>query len=326
MKVVENLSQVDQDKIYHWLVHGGRKHAGRDERADFERWLAEDPARRERARAIESLWQDPLFTAALQSTETPAPSRRDNKARLRLAMAACIGFICCGLFWFDLLPKDVGPTPMAEVYRTPIAQTQQRRLEDGSTLSLNADTVVQVSLSKETRDLRLVKGEAAFNVSHDPQRPFTVTSGAMAITAIGTAFNVDKRGTTTELTVFEGQVAVTTLSEPGSTLLVGAGQRLRSRGEYLEALEDVAVNDRRDWRDGHLQVEDMPLSELFIELSRYSHTPLLAADKAIGSRRVSGTFSLYATDSNIEILATLHHLRVVRREDATVFFPLGSLR
>lgn len=330
MMPFEKITQAEQDKICHWLIHGGRERASGAERAAFDSWLAARPAREQKARTLNALWQDPAFEAALQAADfsTALPTTRSKLWRLPqpvLAMAASIVAITCGLLWFKLAPGAPSSNAGTNIYQTPIAKTQQRRLNDGSTLNLNADTVVQVSYLKNARALRLVKGEAAFEVSHDPQRPFTVTSGEVAITAVGTAFNVDRRGTITELTVFEGQVKVTTLDEPNTAILVSAGQRLRSDGDDLQAVEQVDVDDHRDWRNGRLQVEDMPLAELLVELSRYSPVPLLAADRATGARRVSGSFSLYETNNNVEILATLHRLKVVRRNDATVFFPVGSL-
>jgi transmembrane sensor len=88
------------------------------------------------------------------------------------------------------------------------------RLADGSRVQLNTDSEIDVSLQKERRQIRFVKGEARFDVAHDPSRPFLVTARDGSLQAMGTVFNLRQRKDFTELTVIEGKVAVMSGAPP----------------------------------------------------------------------------------------------------------------
>ncbi|MEH3160166.1 MAG: FecR domain-containing protein [Sphingomonas taxi] len=64
------------------------------------------------------------------------------------------------------------------------------RLDDGSTVTLGAQTVLTVGFTRERRQLALERGEALFEVAHDRSRPFVVQTPFGAVTAVGTAFDV----------------------------------------------------------------------------------------------------------------------------------------
>lgn len=321
----QSLSQTEQDKIYHWLIHGGREGACDKERAGFQRWLAERPERAQKAESIQALWDHPDFYKALQLTDLSQPhGRKTNlwnaiKKHSQFAAVASILAIACGFSVFKFAINDARTSAVEHIYRTPIAQTKNNMLDDGSTLNLSANTAVSVSYSGDARELKLLQGEATFDVAKDPQRPFVVKSGNVAMTAVGTAFNVDQRDQVTELTVFEGQVKVTLLNQPEQTLLVTAGQQLQTSGSTLGNIQNINLSRYHDWRQGRIQVENMPLSELLIELNRYSNTRLIAQDPDTGSRRVSGNFSLSEIENNIKILATLHNLDVFKQGDSVIF-------
>jgi transmembrane sensor len=73
---------------------------------------------------------------------------------------------------------------------------------------LNAHSVVRATFTQHTRDLRLLEGEALFQVAHDGERPFRVRTLDATVRAVGTRFNVDARQTRTVVSVLEGKVEV----------------------------------------------------------------------------------------------------------------------
>src|SRR3546814_14429474 len=95
-----------------------------------------------------------------------------------------------GLVWFSMRPT---------AYATEIGERQLAVLEDGSQVSLDAATKVNVRMKEAGRQVELLAGRAKFDVAKDPQRPFTVAAGDKLVVAVGTSFSVE---------LIDGQVRV----------------------------------------------------------------------------------------------------------------------
>jgi transmembrane sensor len=93
-------------------------------------------------------------------------------------------------------------------YRTAVGAEREIRLADGSIAHLNTDTAIEVSLRSDRRFIRLLRGEARFDVYLNRRAPFVVQANDATLRALGTDFNVRLRPEMTEVTVIEGGVAV----------------------------------------------------------------------------------------------------------------------
>jgi hypothetical protein len=109
---------------------------------------------------------------------------------------------------------------------------------------LNTDTEVTVQLTKQWRDIRLVRGEALFEVAHDKARPFVVAANDTAVRAVGTAFAVRLEATQVDITVTEGVVEV---AEPvkASGANAGAPPMLHSETRRVSANERIVIASAR---------------------------------------------------------------------------------
>ena len=94
------------------------------------------------------------------------------------------------------------------IYVTAIGGIQERKLVDGSILKINTDSQVQVDYSDNVRKIRLLRGEAHFQVSHNANWPFEVYAGTRMVKAIGTAFSVQLSNDSVQVTVSEGRVDI----------------------------------------------------------------------------------------------------------------------
>src|SRR5258708_4169433 len=118
------------------------------------------------------------------------------------ATAASLAFLVAlvGLgAWFALF---------ANTYSTGIGEQRTVRLGDGSTIELNALSKIRTRLSRDRRDVELVRGQALFQVVKDRARPFIVASGATTVRAAGTQFDVYRKDSGTTVTVLEGEDSV----------------------------------------------------------------------------------------------------------------------
>ena len=160
-------------------------------------------------RARTSLDDDVVVSLAAKSAQRGEPQgpaapnarRRAFPARRALAAGIVLVVIIAGVAgWLNLRRGDT--------YTTDIGEQRTIRLPDDSRVDLNARSRIRVRFSKTMRTVELMDGQALFHVAKDPNRPFIVRSDAMAVRAVGTQFDVYRKGSGMVVTVVEGRVAV----------------------------------------------------------------------------------------------------------------------
>lgn len=92
------------------------------------------------------------------------------------------------------------------VLTTKMGEKLSHTMTDGSTLWLNSSSKIQVDYSDTFRRIKLLEGEAHFEVAKDSTRPFEVYADDRLVRAIGTAFSVYKRKNSIDVLVTEGTV------------------------------------------------------------------------------------------------------------------------
>lgn len=184
-----------------------------------------------------------------------------------------------------------------ELYRTKLGERRNILLADGSRIHLNTASTVEVSLRKDSRHIHLVRGEALFEVAHDPSRPFLVDAGAAKLRAVGTAFNVRIREAVVELTVTEGVVAVAENTAAvrrtdARHVAAGDGAVIRSGAVAPTALNPDLLRQRVAWQDGVIELDGETLSQAVDEFNRYRARPIIVGDPRLANLRVGGRFEV----------------------------------
>src|SRR5690606_23127337 len=99
-------------------------------------------------------------------------------------------------------------------HTTEVGEHRTFSLPDGSTITLNTNSELKVTYDKDFRNIRLLRGEAHFEVARDLDRPFLVYAGNGLVRAVGTAFTVfihDPKEV--EVTVTHGVIEVSALDD-----------------------------------------------------------------------------------------------------------------
>jgi transmembrane sensor len=255
----------------------------------FTQWLSEDDARQNAARelmqvtrALRSLtpadWAEvkgavesrpinvlPLRLPEQARLEHPARSLRPPRP-LRSVGIVIVAALVVGV----LVVAPMGAWP--KLYTADVGERVFVPLEDGSTVELNTRTRIEIHYGPHVREVRLMSGEAVFDVKHDPWRPFRVSSGSTAVQDVGTKFVV-RRGAdgTTTVTVLEGRAEVRTAGrketvEADEVATVGIhGSTARIE---LERLPQQEIDRRMSWQNGVLVFQGQTLSEAVREVNR----------------------------------------------------------
>lgn len=283
---------------------------------EFGDWIDESVAHRVSFLRLFSTWQRTHRLAALKgSSKAPIGVWRRRRAIWAGALAACFALTIVGLTVLSAPPRQ--PEPDIQTYATAIGDSREVTLADGTSVHLNSSTQLTVSLTPDDRRVMLLSGEAFFDVSPDPGRPFKVIAGNGTVEVLGTSFSVERRDDLVEVLVTEG---IVTLEGPSSAagremLRAGMAGYADSRGVIVEAVGVEAIGDRLLWREGRLRFDATPLSEVAAEFNRYNDIQLVIADETTGEIRIGGTFPLDEVEAFVRLAEHGLGLKVRRDRD-----------
>jgi transmembrane sensor len=191
-------------------------------------------------------------------------------------------------------------------YTSSIGEARRLQLEDGSIVHLGADSALDVAYETQARRVRLLYGEAFFEVKPDRHRPFLVTAGQLETVVIGTTFNVHLTPGGASVAVHDGVVKVASpaFSPPFE-------DHLRA-GDWVRMSWDKASVERGTtppqqvaaWRQGQLVVKDWPISEVVATLRRYHHGLIVLTDDNLGQSKVTGVYNLHDPLGSLRAVAS----------------------
>jgi transmembrane sensor len=323
------LSDTDRaiaEEAARWVIELEESRPG--DLATFAEWLEASPRHVEEFLLASAIWKeldgidadkriqvDQLIALATQNvrrldppatTELPAPAR---PTKWSLAVAGLAVTLVVALLLF--VPS------VSQIYATARGEQRAFKLEDGSIVSLNTQSRVEVSYSPQARTLRLVDGEALFTVEHDPVRPFRVITQDTVIQAVGTQFNVYRSKAGTTVAVVEGIVQISTRSETDSADMrliagtqaiteparVAAGEQVRllPRGEVVK--EVVAdLTHVTAWRERRLVFRGESLATIAEEFNRYNRIQIHVEGQAARDKRLTAVFAADDPHSLLQFL------------------------
>lgn len=207
-------------------------------------------------------------------------------------------------------PKQVEQT-LSDGYcvvSTPAATTTLVTLSDGTRVMLNANSTLEYPASfddAEVREVRL-KGEAHFEVTKNPHRPFVVKAGEMQTQVLGTIFNVKAyRKDAPKVTLMEGKVKVSNADtevemRPGQTATLQSDKIVVSR----------ASSSVSDWLEGDFDMDQVTLAEAMSDIGAWYNKTVVFQSQANMGKLIHFRFSRRA--SLQEIITALNEMGVAK--------------
>ncbi|XKH39232.1 FecR family protein [Azospirillum doebereinerae] len=270
------------------------------ERAAFAAWLARGPAQARAWAEVRDLLGalEAPARAAHRVASPTASLKRPHAAPVRRALrsvatAALVLLLAGGALWR-------GPTLYQNAiadHATAAGQRLTLRLPDGSTADLNTDSALAVDFRGEERRVRLLRGEAWFQVSHDPAHPFVVDAGVGAARVLGTQFSVRRDDDRVTVTVGEGLVEVAAVESGGEfrwedTVRVRPGESVETGPRGLSAPQAADPGIAFAWRHGQIVFRQQSLASVIDALNRQWPGRIVLLNEEAAERVVSGVFSL----------------------------------
>lgn len=257
-------------------------------------------------------------------------SRKISKARILAWITASVA-VAAGLFLFifrssqeisqptefsmELFSEVTSPKLVEQtlsdgycVVSTPAATTTLVTLSDGTKVMLNANSTLEYPASfddAEVREVRL-KGEAHFEVTKNPHRPFVVKAGEMQTQVLGTIFDVKAyRKDAPKVTLMEGKVKVSNADtevemRPGQTATLQADKIVVSK----------ASSSASDWLEGDFDMDQVTLAEAMSDIGAWYNKTVVFQSQANMGKLIHFRFSRRA--SLQEIITALNEMGVAK--------------
>ena len=324
----------------------------------FSAWRAEDPGNERAWQAVQGPW-------AFLGEQAASPSMirlrraalvhahdalRGNWIRARLArkplIAAAAAVFAVGavalMFWWQRRP---------DVYLTRAGEQRVVRLADGSRITLDASSEVTVRYTANARTLVLVKGQARFDVAHNPLRPFTVAADGHKVVATGTAFDVDLMGSELRVTLLDGHVvvlpqnapvrpfvptpglttapkmadvAVTGIPPDWARIALDPGEQLVMATNAPPRVMRVSVQRVTAWQRGEVVFNNERLGEVIERMDRYIPEQIVVGDARAADLRISGVYQEGDVEGLVSTLVSYLPLKAHRRADGALVLTYRS--
>jgi len=290
------------------LLRSGQATAGDWQR--YQLWRAADPRHDALCRQLETrlgVFQIPQaqgVSGQLLQQALDAPSSRRQVLQVALVGAG----VAAGATW---LAKPLG-VPLADLTADIRTGTGERRtvtLDDGSELSLNAQSAADIQFDPQRRLVRLRDGELLARVAGDRVRPFMIQTDQARLRAYGNRLLVRERAGQGQVVALNGAVEID--SQNGERLQLAAGHEVHYDRAGFGPVQ-ASSSGATAWVDGFLQVRDRPLSEV-IEALRPYHNGVLRLDPSVAGLRVSGLYRLDNPQQILDTLARTLPIHITRR-------------
>ncbi len=307
--------------------------ASPDEIIDFEKWRSYSAQNQKIFTQYQNLWertgQLSLFADIdienewevflTHVDEKPAPRTLSLRtAFIRTAAALVIGLV---------LSFSVYYLYNALAFTTIVAkEVTEVELPDGSLATLNRNSEIRFPGNfRKGRKVEL-DGEAFFEVTSDPERPFEVNSGDFGLEVLGTSFNLEayESRNIVKVVVATGRVVVFDLENPEQKDFLKAGEKIvysRETGNRLLTLnKDPNYNA---WRTLELRFEDKSLSEVVEVLRKVYGREIEIMNTKAGICRISVNFNQMPVEEVLEVITKTLNLYFEKQEDKYIIYGEG---
>lgn len=246
------------------------------------------------------------------------PEAPDRSFWTRWLMAACI-LVMLGLTgWFYRKPL------LYQSYETAFGETRAFELSDGSRVTLNANSSLQVpriGFGNYNRQVFL-QGEAYFSVTHtiDNLRFVVKTANRFDVVVLGTEFSVYARSQGAKVLLDNGKVQVRYEAQKGSgEVLLKPGDLLTLDRQRPPRVQAVNPKNYAAWRDHRFIFENTKVRELIGMLADIYGLRVEIKSERLANRTLDGSFQAKNADELLGVIAELLQIKTHRQGNTVSF-------
>ncbi|MEO5865572.1 MAG: FecR domain-containing protein [Sphingomonas sp.] len=294
--------------------------------AEFETWFMKDPLHADAYERVLKSWdrfdivgKTPVGKSRLSFFAAAPSAQRRRYAIGAMAAVMLIALVGLGAGPFGFAPNALIPA----AYASGMGQIRTLTLADGSRMTLDTNSAVEVAFTVRERRLRVVRGRARFKVARDSTRPFVVDAGGNAVTATATEFDIDLASDRLAVALLEGSLRVEgSAGSPKISKILTAGQTVSFSHDAPAGRTGVVDAAEVRWPSGMLSFENAGLADVVERTNRYAVLKVILTDDTARHLRFTGTFRPTDTDAFARMLAAMFKLTLTR--DDTGNYLLGA--
>lgn len=298
-----------------WFIRMQEAAVDAPERSQFEAWLMQSPLHQQEYLSISEAWRgldslEELQTLAQAKQADQFFKQQSRKKAIRKtvgSLATGIAMLAIGLVGYQQYHIWQSSPTLQLASQTTRAQLVTQTLDDGSRVTLNANTQIEVKYYRNQRHIALLKGEAVFEVQPDRDRPFVVETQRLKVTVLGTRFAVNKLKQLERVSVDHGKVQV--LNKQDQQGLILQNNQVAEISQHgLQARPQVNAQDYFRFISGTLVFNQASLSEIAETLSRYQPKPVTSDERS--NEKISAVVAIKDSNSFIATLPRIVNVRV----------------
>jgi ferric-dicitrate binding protein FerR (iron transport regulator) len=307
-----NCSDAEVDALMRWKDENGENLAFFEEMESV--WQITQPSDQLVDVDLHTEWDN--ITEAIYPTHKRVAMRR----RMYRAVGAIAAIALLGMMIFSQNEGDVD-----NIYQPLIVSAVQPDanelviLPDGSRVWLRSGSEISYDEEFSPRNVTL-KGEGFFEVTSDPEHPFTVKTENAFVRVLGTKFNLRETDDgDVELYVEEGRVAFGEEEKMDAQLIVTRDQVAVFRVNTLEveAIDTGGIN-RMSWKTGNLSFDDASLTDVLTDLERHYHIKFEVADENMLDCELKADFDNTTVEEVIETIEFMMSWEITLDSDVYV--------
>ena len=283
-----------------------------EENRQVGEWLAAHPDHQKKYEQMQWLWENSKSNLQHSTVDENLAWEKFKTRRSRTSKAVQFPFwlrgvaavfvvLVMGWLTLSFLPHS-GRAYFTEVILEAESSIRQEVLLDGTVVTLNKNARLNYSqkLFSGERQVRLLEGEAYFEVQRDNNKPFYVQVDEVMVKVLGTSFNVKKHGSYTDVVLDEGSIAVQIGDQ---ALTLEPGQRVSAHGKD-KSLEKSTVENRlhRYYLNSRFEAENIPLYQIVEALNSAYDAHITIASEELGQTRMTTTLEYGSLDQNLEVI------------------------
>lgn len=286
----------------------------------FKAWQTEDPIHAAAFTKVSEAWAVPEADEVARNLaprmEAAAEVRPSNVVELRRHRRAFVSWMSAAAAVM-LVAIGVQQYPALSIrweadYVTTAGVQREVLLPDGSKAILNTDSAIAVDFEGTKRSVRLLKGEAYFDVVHDPSRSFDVAAAFSQVEVKGTAFLVRRDEEEDAVSLQRGRVEVRTLADPTHAIALEPGQSVTATSSAMSRIQTTDGSVAFAWLKGQIVFHDRSFQSVLRDLERYYGHSVFRTSTEFDDIRVNGRYSLSDPELAIRSLATTVGASVTR--------------
>lgn len=200
-------------------------------------------------------------------------------------------------------------------------------LSDGTKVTLNAESkIILPDVFRSDRREVTLEGEAYFDVTHNPERPFIIHTDEAVVEVLGTSLDIRSYPSdeSVQVVVKEGSVSLKSKSDclKRDTVL-NAGER----GQFFiseNRIEKYKVDDFElflGWTDGFLKFKDAPLHEVAGDLERKYNIEIRFDDQQLKDLRLTAELKSRTLQNNMDVISTSLGIKYKMEQQVVTFYP-----